>query len=312
VLSGRALLVADAAPRVGLGHLARSTGLAQALLDERVETICVALGAAEPIQRGGVEWVPAPDLNAIALKSEAGDVVVLDSYELKTEQAREWAGEAPLVVFWDEGDPPPADLIISIALDAPSGIRSLTGAQYACLGRDYWEPPAVQIPEGVERILVAAGGADPTHAATEFCAAARDAVPRAEVTLVQSLEAASPADPAVKILRSPPSPRDSLLASDLMVSAAGQTMLEALATGTPCVALPVASNQRPGAEMLAEMGAVQVVEPASPEALRETIRRMAGDAEARSKLSATGMQRVDGRGATRLAAELKSREALPG
>ena len=37
-MPGRAVLLADAAPGVGLGHLARSTGLAQALAEAGIET----------------------------------------------------------------------------------------------------------------------------------------------------------------------------------------------------------------------------------------------------------------------------------
>jgi spore coat polysaccharide biosynthesis predicted glycosyltransferase SpsG len=303
-MAGRALLLADAAPGAGLGHLARSTGLAQALGEEQIEAVCTALGAAAPMERGGVLWASAPDLAAISEKCNRGDIVVLDSYEVSAEEARPWAGEATLAAFWDEGEPPAADLVISLPFEIPGGVRGLSGPEYACLSRDYWQPPAAGIGDTVERILVAAGGADPTGTSTAVCEAARRAMPSAEVVLVLGPQTADVAPEGVMVLRAPPSLRDPLLEADLVVTAAGQVMLEALASGTPCIALPLVTNQRPQAETLAEMGAARVVEPGDSQRLREAIARLAGDPETRRALSARAMECIDGRGALRVAAEL--------
>jgi spore coat polysaccharide biosynthesis predicted glycosyltransferase SpsG len=303
-LSRRALLLADAAPGVGLGHLARSSALAQAFGAEGIEAVCTALGAVAPLERGGVSWGSASDLAAITAEPGPGELVVLDSYETGAEEARRWAGEATLAAFWDHGEPPPADLVITLAPELPIGVRGFSGLEYACLGRDYWQPPEPRIADAVGRILIAAGGADPTGAATGLCEAARLAVPGAEVTLVLGPQAPNGAPPGVTVLRAPPSLREPLLQADLIVTAAGQTMLEALASGTPCIALPLVPNQRSQTVSLAETGGVRIVEPDDPEALGEVIAELADDPGARRALSARGMESVDGRGAPRLAKEL--------
>jgi spore coat polysaccharide biosynthesis predicted glycosyltransferase SpsG len=304
VATRRALLVADAAWGVGLGHLARSTGLAQALAAERIEAVCFALGAAAPFERGGVPWTPAVGLAAIEEKPRPRDVVVLDSYLLDIEEARRWAEGGALAAFWDQGEPPEADLVVSLGSTIPDGMHGLSGREYACLGREYWQRPLPRTGAGVERILVAAGGADPTGIATVLCEAALRSAPDAEVVLVMGPQASTEPPPGVIELRAPPSLRESLLEADLVVTAAGQTMLEALASGAPCIALPVVANQRAQLESLAETGGVRVVEPDAPEALREAIARLADDPGARRALSVRGMEAIDGHGALRVAREL--------
>lgn len=278
-------MLADAAPEAGLGHLARSTGLAQALGAEGIEPVCLGLGASDPIERGGVSWKPAPKL-ASGEKADT-DVLVLDSYQVGPDAIRAWAPDARVVAFWDERVAPAADLLISFALKSPDR-DGLWGPPYACLGRDYWDSPDRKIKERVERILIAAGGTDATKVSGTLRDAADGAAPDAEVV---------PAG-------GHPSLRAPLLEADLVVTAAGQTMLEALASGTPCIAVPVVPNQRPGAELLGELGVVRIVEPGDTEGLRREIAALATGRAARATLSVRGMDCVDGRGAVRVAAKL--------
>ncbi len=89
--------------------------------------------------------------------------------------------------------------------------------------------------------------------------------------------------------------RPELEAADLVVCGAGQTMLEALATARPVVAVVMADNQRAQAEAVA--GAALVSDAArAPEAAAG----LAGDAARRAELSAQPPA-VDGRGAHRVA-----------
>ncbi len=292
-------MLADAAPDDGLGHLSRSSGLAQALEDEGIEAICLGLGAPGGLERGSIGWTPA-DLASLDPPPGSG-VVVLDSYRAEAAEVREWAPGRALVGFWDMGEPPPADLVISVALESP-GVTGLFGPRYACLGREYWDPSPPLIADRVRRILVAVGGTDPAGAAEDLYRAAQAAAPDAEVLIVVGPSGSEPSGAIV--LRSPPSLRGPLLESDLVVTAAGQTMLEALASGIPCIALPVVPNQGPGAKLLGELGAVRVAEPGDLDGLREEIAGLVTDPKARDALSERGSECVDGRGALRIAAEI--------
>src|SRR5438477_585487 len=79
------------------------------------------------LEHGNVPWAAGSGLDALGKPPRGGEVVVLDSYELDAAQVRRWAGEAALVAFWDQGKPPPADLVVSLALEVPGG---LSGPRY--------------------------------------------------------------------------------------------------------------------------------------------------------------------------------------
>ena len=78
-----------------------------------------------------------------------------------------------------------------------------------------------------------------------------------------------------------------------MVTAAGQSALEAAATGAATVAVPLAPNQWPNARALEQAGAAVIAEP------DEVVAAVGGlDREA---LAAAGQRAVDGYGALRIA-----------
>jgi spore coat polysaccharide biosynthesis predicted glycosyltransferase SpsG len=105
----------------------------------------------------------------------------------------------------------------------------------------------------------------------------------------------------VELIDAPDSLLEPLLAADIVVSAAGQTMLEAAACGTPCVALPLAHNQREQAVRLANLGAVRLVDPPEPVTVVAAVGELAADTEAQLSLSRTSQRAVDGYGAVRVA-----------
>jgi spore coat polysaccharide biosynthesis predicted glycosyltransferase SpsG len=158
----------------------------------------------------------------------------------------------------------------------------------------------------VEAILVATGGGDPTGRAGDTAQAIAEASPGARTMLVTGpyAAAADEAGGSVLTVRAPDSLHDLLAATDLAVITAGQTMLEALALGTPAVAVPAAENQRSGAESLAELGAIVTAEGADPSAIGEVARELAGDSDRRRALSARAQETIDGGGAIRVARRL--------
>jgi spore coat polysaccharide biosynthesis predicted glycosyltransferase SpsG len=95
-----------------------------------------------------------------------------------------------------------------------------------------------------------------------------------------------------------------MLEADLVVTAAGQTMLEAVATGAPTVALPLVENQARQAELLAERGAVRLVSSEDVSELTSAAVELARSTDARRALSANGQAAVDGYGALRVAYHL--------
>ena len=125
-------------------------------------------------------------------------------------------------------------------------------------------------------------------------------------------EAAAPE--GVVLLDAPPDLAGAMSASDLVVSSAGQTMLEALATAAPTVAVVVAEDQRAQAATVNRAAAAEVCKPAD---LESTLTAVAGDLDRRGELSRAARDAVDGLGAHRTALEFlaavgQCRAARPG
>ena len=292
-------MLADAGPAAGLGHLSRCTALAVALRCHGREVRTLAYGAVESTVVGDVRWDPLPE-GEEPFRGE-GAPVVLDSYRLPAAAAGALAAGGPLVAFHDPGQPAPprGAMVISFAAEGPVWAA---GARYACLRPEFWglDQPRRGGEGPLRRALVAAGSGV-LGGAGGVAAAVADALPGVEVRLVAGPYATEPVPSGVVPVHAPDGLRDELRAADLVVSAAGQTMLEALCAGTPCVAFAHADNQRGQLEMLAQAGAVAATQP---ERLAGLVAELAAAGDRRAALSEHGRATIDGFGALRLAARM--------
>ena len=295
-MSPSVALVADGGPDAGLGHVSRCSALAVALRCRGIRTACLVNGSDEPLECDRITWTPLADVvNA--------DALVLDSYRLSGMQS-----DLPLVVFDDAGESPAGAALVVDASGAPGvgDVRRLVGFRHACLRSPFWGLPEREAAPEVRSVLVAAGSGG---AADELAAAAREALSEADVRVLRgpyAPEAATGDD----VIHAPASLLELLLGADLVVTGAGQTMLEAAAAGAPCVAVALAENQRRQGRRLAAEGAVRFVEAA--DAVRPAIHALAADDRARAALARRAQQVVDGLGALRVAfrvAELAGRSA---
>jgi spore coat polysaccharide biosynthesis predicted glycosyltransferase SpsG len=295
------VIAADAAPEAGLGHLSRSSALAGALRAQGAAVSCLALGAQDPLSRDGIDWMPAPEV-ALGERVRDGQKFVLDSYRTQPETVAALAGRTRLVFFDDHGELVPGTILTISTVYGHTGPGVLAGVEFACLGRAFWSVPARAPRERVARVLVATGGTDPGgigatvagSLASHFDAVALVRGPSAGRAVPQGVRAVVDVDCLA----------GELLQADLVVTAAGLTLREACAVGTPAVALPVADNQRAGAAWLAAQGAALVVDPPMAGAAVTAALDLAADAPARRALSGRGRQLVDGRGAHRVAARI--------
>ena len=228
---------------------------------------------------------------------EPGPIAVLDAYDPPAGLIGALAAPGLTRVVFDDGDgPPPLDGLV-VRMAGSEGDGALAGPLYACLGPSYWGLPPAKTPERARRVLISGGGTDPIG----FVAAVADALRGAgELELTVAL-AAAPADglDADRLVTGLDTLRDELIAADLVVCAAGQTMLESIACGTPCVAVAIAENQRVQAGALADRGCVRLAGSAEEAAAAAV--RLAGDAAARGALASRGQEAVDGYGALRVA-----------
>lgn len=292
-------LIADGGAGAGLGHLSRCSALALALQREGAQVRTLGLGLEAPVERYGVAWQPTHEPDAAG-----ADVIVIDSYRATDDLRARLAAIALVVAFADhDRDFPGAALVIRSGCEA-SREGVLAGPLYACLGPEFWSSPSRQPRSDVKCVLVTTGGGDHTEIGPLLASGLRKALPSADVVLARGPFAPPRPDvlAGVRIVSAPDGLFDQLVQADLVVSAAGQTMLEALAVGTPCVALVTADNQEHQAAELQSIGALTVADSAERAVIAS--RRLATDLDARRAQVRAGLSAVDGHGAMRTASAI--------
>lgn len=317
----RVALRCDAGRQVGVGHLARCVALAEELRSRSVEVELFG-------DLGGVTWAhdqltsrdlplrPAPD----DLSRVGADAVVLDGYHLAagTGAGLRRAGVRVLSIVDGPFGDQEADLVLdqnlgSELLPPPATGRFLAGVRY-CLLRDdvrRRRPAAPVVREApVPRVLCFFGGTDAYGAApavlphliatglpfdaTVVAAGAATAQRLQALALRpgQSLRVVGPLDDLAA----------EVVASDLVVSAAGTSTWELCCLGAPTALLAVTDNQEIGylrtlqlgvAAGLGRLGDLAEATPALTELL--------GSASRRRELATTAWSAVDGRGRERVA-----------
>jgi UDP-2,4-diacetamido-2,4,6-trideoxy-beta-L-altropyranose hydrolase len=295
-----AAFVADAGRHAGLGHLSRSGAIAIALRSRGFDVSCLAHGADEALDRDGLTWTPVQD--AAELPVEA-DVLIVDSYRLSRDVLEKHATRLPLVVLQEQTEPPRgAALIVNVGADSRLADRSrLYGFSYACLRPAFWGIPKRLVRSDVSRILVTTGSGAARGNAETFATVARMVVPGAEVRLIAGPYSQFTGLVGVTVVVTPDCLLAEFMEADLCVSAGGQTLLEAAATGTPTVAVVLAENQREQARRLAAMRAVHLLGDHDADEVGLTLAAFARQPERRRELSSGGQAAIDGYGALRVA-----------
>lgn len=276
----RAALVYDAGPVAGLGHR------------RRLHALSTALGAL------GVE-VTLGD----ARLGASADLVVVDSYDQRADDHRLFGGR--LVAAIDDLQ---RDLAVDVVIDpTPGGSsashaqahRVLAGQSYAIVDPELVATPRLPVRDTVDRLLVTTGGADTTGTGARIAERVGALLPTTvSVRLVLGPWGSERVPAGVEAVVGRDGLVEELTAADVVVTAAGVTMLESLALGRPTVAFVAVGNQQRAADGVAGAGAAIVtsVEDAPAAAVA-----LSCDAETRQRLACAGPRYVDGLGAHRVA-----------
>ncbi|MFI5047811.1 MAG: hypothetical protein ACHQIG_12165 [Acidimicrobiia bacterium] len=284
-------LAFDAGPASGLGHRRRMEALAGALTAAGATSVLSEL--VDDARREPVE----------------ADVVVIDSYRLRADDARiEARCTAALddlhrdlaVDLLVEPAPVRADVGVDVddAHERPRAGTVLRGLEYALIDPEYSSRPRAPIVDDVDTVLVATGAADAAGVGASVAASVRAILPMVAVRLVVGPWSSPWVPEGVEPVREPTCLIDELAAADLVVCSAGVTLLEALALGRPVVTFAVADNQRPYLDGLRRLGAIAA---STPDDAPGVAMGLAADAPRRRRLAAAGRAAVDGLGAARVA-----------
>lgn len=326
----RVLLRCDATAAGGVGHLVRSVALAEEVLVRGGEAVLagaveVPLAARLVAELGAQVRAAAGDAAGLArLAAEVGaDVVHVDDYQAGDVRAV-LAGAGVVTSSMEDGafGRRPADVVVDPTLggtarpDDGSGevlagvafapvravVRRLRGAPDVRPRRDRSAAP---------RVVVVLGGTDPfgvTGAAVRLCLAA--GVPADRLTVVAPPErhgdvTAVPGASAVRLARPDEGFPALAAAQDLVLSAAGTTVLELACMGVATGIVAVTENQAVGYARAVEAGIALGVGTgadvvAGAPSAQAAVTRLVGDAALRERLASAGRAVVDGLGAVRI------------
>lgn len=298
---------ADHGPGVGTGHLGRCLALAQAWVAAHG---LVRLVDEPPLPR---DWRGRfLDAGAELITAEESDapLVVVDGARSGRDLPRLLRSRgAQVLVLDDHGDrgSVDADWVLDQNLGAteaahlgvPSGCQLLLGSRYALLRSDVVgaradEPADRSLPP--RRLLVASGG-DPTAPVAAFF----DEIVAHPLVAGLGLE--------VVPLRGVTDVGAVLRTVDLAVSAAGSTTWELCLHGVPSVLVAVVDDQVPVSARVGAAGAGVDAGPmgaTTPAAVAAAVAALAADPLRRGAVATAGRALIDGAGARRVAAVLRS------
>ena len=280
-----AVLRADASSSIGVGHVMRSLSLGEALIDEGFGVELVSCGLAPSLQSlatsCGIEVVelscaPRSSEDAQFILTRNAAIVVVDGYEFSRDFfAVLEASNTTFAVIDDNAETKAQspDAVINQNPHASESLyahmqgtpKLLLGLQYAMVRKEVREVAAMHLPTREGEVFVAMGGADflgltapivealvetglqirvaVGHANTQREHVQKLADKHGHVTLIEQQDYVS-----------------SLASAHVAVLAAGSSLWEACAVGTPSIGLVVADNQIASANAAAKLGFTRVVD----------------------------------------------------
>jgi len=334
VQAPRILLIANAGPEVGGGHVMRSLTLAKALTARGA--ICSfasspAVDAILDVFGPDLAREPAtsldPEALVDALTGVAFDAIVFDHYGLaRNEHASLSRGRATLVIDDLADRPLGADLVLDsgperqpmeYALLVESETRLLLGPDYAPVRPEFAalrDQVLARRSEGgpVGRILVALGLTDAGELTGRVIDRLRprlglirlDVVVGSTAPSLSALSKIAHRDDRLSLHVDTPDMATLMAEADIGIGAAGSTVWERCVLGLPSANIVVAENQRPASAALAARRAALVVDAGAPDFEAQIDRamvRLMTDADLRAQLTHAAAQVCDGRGADRVA-----------
>lgn len=330
---GALAIRADGDGVIGTGHVMRCLALADAWQRAGGRARLISTATPRSIRERYARLGVRVDVQAAWRPGEVvagADAVVLDGEHLPDRELDDLAATGvPLVVVDDQGTRPryPCRLILNqnafatpALYDGKTAAELLLGPRWALLRREFADPRPRRTADRIERVLILMGGADPAGRSAMALDAAARAVQRVgdDIESVLVVGAANPAVadladhaaglPARATVLHDVQDMAPLLASgDLAISAAGSTVWELAALGTPMILGSQNAGERSTARALADLGIAVDLGPLDsldPDRLTEAIVDLAHDVEGRRRMSRAGQRLVDGSGADRVAARI--------
>lgn len=246
------------------------------------------------------------------------DVVIVDSYLAESSFYKRIAKLTPLPVYFDDNKRivyPPGVVINGAAFPDKMGypknknIKYLLGLSYVPLRREFWNVPRKRISGAVRDVLITFGGEDTKNMTPRILAALTEEYPKLHKKVIvgrgfkniAEIVRAKDAQTELIFYAQPERIKELMLAADIAISAAGQTLYELVRLGVPTIAVTVAKNQIKHSRFLSRAGCLLSVGGYREKKLVKNIFGYLNSLNytRRRRISRMAKKMVDGQGARR-------------
>ena len=278
---------AQANPSIGMGHIMRCLSLAHAMREMGVRCIFVS-GDSVPqdtvtkndfefisLESGKGDMLWELDKMKRLVDEMHPYLIIVDSYRVTHQYLQAMRNMARLVYIDDvRAFPYPCDVLVNYNIygsqwtedyqkeQDPFGSTLLLGTQYAPLRKEFASCARRTIAQSVKKVLVSTGGADVQNVTQRILDLLRDSPQLSDIEfhfLVGALnpyraqiETTAVEMKNVKLHVEANNISELMQMCDVAISAAGSTLYELCACGTPTITYILADNQIPGARVFAE------------------------------------------------------------
>lgn len=197
------------------------------------------------------------------------------------------------------------------------GVKYLLGSRYAALRRGFWETPAISVKRHIENFLVTFGGSDVANLTPVVLSLLNEKYPDITVRVIigpgfsgRNIEKVKNLKKKNNILLFNPKPPEiveAMLASDIAISAGGQTIYELVCLRIPTIGIMVVNNQLDDLNGWSETGYLEFVGNHKDkdifERIKKSISALSPYTERQARV-AIAAKYIDGNGAIRLVTKL--------
>ena len=258
-------IVTEGFQNTGYGHITRCLSITQAFEERNIFPTIYLNG-----DENSKTFLPANNYKIIdwlqkpaSLLSEIinSDVLIIDSYLAGKDFYENLSKHSKVSLFIDDNlrIEYPAGIILNGTVNAENfpyptkaGHDKLLGSRFIPLRKEFWNPSQKKINQTLKSILITFGGQDIKNLTLPILKTLNERFPDLKKYVVigngftQTSQIEKEKNSSVEFYYSPDSEKmlELMLASDIAVSAAGQTIYELAAAGTPTIAVGVAENQK--------------------------------------------------------------------
>ncbi len=318
------VILTEGNQKIGFGHLTRSLSLYQAFEARGLEPILIINGEGSfgnLLQHQNYQifnWLE----HSIKLFSilNDDDIVVIDSYLANDKIYQNISNTVSLVIYLDDNKrlEYPKGIVVNgsiyandLSYPVNDGVNYLLGSEFVPLRKEFWNLPPKRIFGDIQKIMVTFGGDDLRNMTPKVLELLVNRYPQLIKKIVIGKwfknigDIESLKDYNTELIYYPDAieMKKTMIESDLVISASGQTLYELARVGTPTIAIAVASNQFNNVKNWQKNGFIEYAGLWDNISLFDNLiisfNRL-DDMDLRIKKSELGMVAVDGQGALRI------------